>query len=239
MRTTRPFSPQLWLKDALSLLFPNLCLACRAKQATVDKILCLSCQHRLPKTDFHQLPENEFTDRFWGRIELEAGAALFHFTKDSPVQRLIHQLKYGDKPNVGVQLGEWYGRTLKKYPPFSKVDLIVPVPLHPQRQRQRGYNQSTQFAIGLSTSMHLPYQKNALIRTISTSTQTQKTRLERFENVLQAFEVARPTTLVGKHILLVDDVLTTGATLEACAIQLLAVPNVKVSMATIAIAGIG
>jgi len=226
------------LKDFLALLFPNLCLACRKRQATVDKILCLSCQQRLPKTDFHLMAENEFTDRFWGRIVLEAGAALFYFTKDSAVQALIHQLKYGDKPNVGIQLGEWYGRTLKEHRPFSMIDVIVPVPLHPKRQRQRGYNQSTQFAIGLSTAMKIPYKKDALVRTIATSTQTQKTRLERFENVLQAFEVNPSSKLEGKHILLVDDVLTTGATLEACATKLLAVPNVKVSMATIAIAGV-
>jgi len=229
----------LWFKDFLSLFFPNLCLACRQKQAGKENILCLSCQHQLPFTDFHKMPENEFTDRFWGRIALEKGAALFYFTKDSKVQNLIHLLKYGDRPNVGIQLGRLYGSILKTDASLEAIDLIVPVPLHPRKQRSRGYNQSTQFAIGLSESMQIPYLEHALVRTVQTSTQTRKSRLERFENVLLAFQVKEATAISGKHILLVDDVLTTGATLEACAIKLLEVPEVKVSMATIAIAASG
>lgn len=229
----------LWFKDFLSLFFPNLCLACRQNQASAENILCLSCQQHLPFTDFHRMPENEFTDRFWGRIPLEAGAALLYFTKESKVQNLIHLLKYGDRPNVGIQLGKLYGAILKAYFPFKEIELIVPVPLHPQKQRSRGYNQSTQFAIGLSESMNIPYLEDALKRTIQTSTQTRKSRLERFENVLLAFQVHQANAISGKHILLVDDVLTTGATMEACAAKLLELPEVKVSMATIAIAANG
>jgi len=226
----------LWFKDFLSLFFPNLCLACRHNQASGENILCLSCQQHLPFTDFHRMSENEFTDRFWGRISLEAGVALLYFTKDSKVQSLIHLLKYGDRPNVGIQLGRLYGSILKNYFPFGEIELIVPVPLHPRKQRSRGYNQSTQFAIGLSESMNIPYLEDALERAIPTSTQTRKSRLERFENVLTAFQVHQAKAISGKHILLVDDVLTTGATMEACATKLLELPEVKVSMATIAIA---
>ena len=137
---------------------------------------------------------------------------------------------------IGVQLGKWYGHILKEQSLFSTIDLIIPVPLHPKRERQRGYNQSTQFAIGLSETLNIPYRENVLKRQLYTPTQTGKNRVERLENVLPAFQLKQKEVIAGKHVLLVDDVLTTGATLEACALQLLEASNVKISMATIAIA---
>lgn len=222
--------------DFLGLLYPNLCLACEKNTPTKGNVICLSCQYYLPKTKFHLERENRFTERFWGRVPIDAGAALYFFTKGSRTQNLIHKLKYEGKTKVGIKLGNLYGKMLKDSPYFSNVDLIVPVPLHPKKEQQRGYNQSDLFAKGLSEEMEVPWSKKALIRTAMTETQTKKSRSARVKNVNDVFQVNQPKRLKGKHILLVDDVMTTGATLEACATKILTVGDVKISFATIAIA---
>lgn len=225
-----------WWNDFLSLFFPLLCLLCRQNQRSTNQPLCLACQAKLSPTNLHLYQDNEFTDRFIGRVQLETAAALYYFSKTSKVQILLHLLKYGDRPMVGVQLGRFYGQLLKEQALFSTIDLIIPVPLHPKRERQRGYNQSTQFAIGLSEVLNVPYSEDVLERRIYTPTQTGKNRVDRLENVLTAFQLKQKDLIADKHILLVDDVLTTGATLEACALQLQKASNVKISMAAIAIA---
>lgn len=226
-----------WFDDFVSLFYPRLCLACGNELPPLRDTICLSCQYHLPKTNFHHLPENPFTDRFWGRIPLRAGAALYHFNKNSRTQRLIHHLKYDYKPTVGIRLGQLYGKQLMESEQFRSVDLIVPVPLHPRKEKIRGYNQSAVFAKGLSQVMQIPWRKNVLARKTMTTTQTQKSRMERFQNVQNAFVLQESNLIRNKHILLVDDVLTTGATLEACAICLLNAPGTTVSMVTIGIAG--
>ena len=222
--------------DFVALFYPRLCLACEYHIPPRDQVICISCQYQLPKTKFHLERENAFTQRFWGRVPVDAGAALYHFTKSSKTQQLIHQLKYQGKRQVGIQLGQLYGKALKASPYFEKVERIIPVPLHPRKQKIRGFNQSAQFAQGLSESMQIPWSENNLIRTTMSESQTQKSRMDRFANVQAAFQVKNEKEISGKHLLLVDDVMTTGATLEACALQLLKVDGVKVSMATIAIA---
>lgn len=226
-----------WWTPLFDLFFPHLCLACGVHQLQGNAILCFSCKRKLPKTEMHTMQENRFTDRFFGRIYLQAGAAIYHFKEGNQVQALIHQLKYKGKASVGERLGEDYGKLLANNPLFSTVDIIVPVPLHPTKERKRGYNQSDYFAKGLAKTMQKPWLKKGLIRTKYGKSQTQKNRLERYENVLQSFKIGQFAALKDKHILLVDDVLTTGATLEACATKILAIPNTKISMVTIAIAG--
>lgn len=228
-----------FLSDFISIFFPKNCLICQQHKVLNHQSFCLTCYPKLPFTNFHQIADNECMDRFWGRIPLEAGAAIFFLQREGLIQEFIYRLKYGDRPKIGNQLGQMYGQILKKQPLFSSIDLIVPIPLHPIRLRKRGYNQSAQFAMGLSDAMEVPLNISGLIRTKATSTQTKKNRLERFENVLPAFQVKEVTPFVNKHILLVDDVLTTGATLEACATRLLEVEGVKISIATIAIAKVG
>ena len=221
----------------VALFYPNLCLVCHQNiAANTENPFCFSCEFKLPQTQYHLEKDNPFLARFWGRIPVHTGAALYLYGKGTKTQQLIHQLKYHGKKEIGWQLGKLYGRQLKEAHSFNHIDIIVPVPLHPKKEKKRGYNQSDYFAKGLSETLGKPWLKNGLERSIYTTSQTKKERMERFENVIKAFEVNREKKLQGKHILLVDDVLTTGATLEACATKVLNVPETKVSMATIAIA---
>ena len=184
----------------------------------------------------YQTRENEFTDRLWGRLNLESAAAMYYFTRKSPIQQALHQLKYHNQPDIGLKIGRLFGQKLKTSALFHSVQAVVPVPLHPKKERLRGYNQSAMFAQGISEAMDIPALNKALVRRKFTETQTKKKRMERFDNVDDVFEVARPAQIEGKHLLLVDDVLTTGATLEVCGQALLNIPNTRLSMATIAIA---
>jgi ComF family protein len=223
------------LDDFLGLFYPYLCLACQENAPPYGEDICTACRATMPETDFHLRKENPFTDRFWGRLPLEAGAAMYLFSKESRVQHLIHQLKYNGKGEIGEILGRQYGYSLKNSRLFAGVDLVVPVPLHPRKKRIRRYNQSALFAQGLSESMGVPLLENGLERLVHSESQTKKSRLKRFENVKEVFAVGKPARLTGKHILLVDDVLTTGSTLEACSQKILELPGTKVSLATIAI----
>lgn len=217
-------------------LYPKLCLACNYETPPVDEWLCLSCKLKLPKTNFHLEKENKFSERFWGKVKIEAGAAMFYFKKGGRTQNLIHNLKYKKRPQIGVILGNLYGKELKESPLFQDIDIIVPVPLHWKKLRKRGYNQSAVFAQGLSEAMSIPWVADALRRNENSESQTKKSKMSRLENVLSVFEVNNQKKIEGKHILLVDDVLTSGATMEACATKILEIPGTKVSLATIAVA---
>ena len=223
-------------RGLLHLFYPQLCVACGADTPGGQVCFCLPCRTKLSPTEMHQHRENEFTERFWGRLRLEGGAAMYHFTRKSPIQRALHQLKYQNQPQVGVKIGREFGRVLLQSPVFRTVEGILPVPLHPRKERQRGYNQSAMLAQGLAEAMDLPVVTGALVRPLFTTTQTRKKRMERFENVGEVFAIRRSVDLRGRHLLLVDDILTTGATLESCGQLLLSVPGTTLSMATIAIA---
>ncbi len=220
----------------LHMAFPELCVACGADAPSKQTCFCIPCRAKLSPSYMHLQRENEFTERFWGRLHLEGGAAMYHFSRKSPIQRALHQLKYQNQPQVGVKIGREFGRMLLQSPVFQTIDGIVSVPLHPHKERLRGYNQSDMLAQGLSEVMGVPVLADALVRPTFTVTQTNKKRMERFDNVGEVFAIERPDDLRGKHLLLVDDVLTTGATMESCGQLLLALPGTKLSMATIAIA---
>lgn len=222
--------------DLLSLVYPQQCLGCGDTLVRGEDIICLSCRYHLPETGFHKDPENTVFRLFWGRAKVEHATSLFFFAKGTRIQHLMHQLKYRGHPEVGVLLGQYYGHQLKDCPPYNSVDCIVPVPLHPRKQHKRGYNQSAKFAQGLADTMNVPAWHGAMVRTSYTDTQTKKSRIERVDNVERVFDVAWTNKLTGKHVLLVDDVVTTGATLEACANILLELPGTRVSLATIATA---
>ena len=225
------------LLDAfLHLFFPNICVCCQSEVPPQGHPLCVHCRHRLPETDYFNHAENGFTDRFWGRIPLVGGAAAYYFRKGSRIQELMHAFKYQNRPDIGQFMGEQIGLEVKGNPNFEGLDLILPVPLHPKKQRKRGYNQSAAFGAGLSAQLGIPCISSALTRAVHTASQTKKDRFERIRNMQNTFVVRQPKRLEHKHILLVDDVLTTGATLEACALALLEAVEVRISMLTIAIA---
>ena len=224
------------LADFLNLFYPRLCLCCGQNHVPAKEWLCLTCQFKLPKTDFHQMPENGLTERFWGRLPIISGAAMYYFTKGGRTQQLIHNLKYKGRKQIGVEIGKMYGLILKETPLFQSVDLIIPVPLHPKKQKKRGFNQSALFAAGLATSMNIEWSEEYLKRTSYAETQTKKSRQERMENVLSQFETYNNHKLKGKHLLLTDDVVTTGATMEACGLKLLELGSTKLSIVAIAVA---
>lgn len=223
------------LNDFISLFFPNICLACSAPLNKFETCVCTSCNFHLPKTNFHKDIDNPIEKMFWGRINLHSAAAYFYFQKAGKVQHLIHQLKYKGQQVVGEYIGELYGLELQKAELFKTVDYIVPVPLHPKKLRKRGYNQSECFAKGLSKSMNAVIV-NDLQRTFFTQTQTKKSRFERWKNVGNVFELSNKEKFANKHILIVDDVITTGSTIEACANHFTAIEGIKISVVTMAYA---
>jgi ComF family protein len=226
----------IYLSDFVSLIFPRICAACGNSLWKNEEGICHSCEFHLPKTNYHHDLENPVTHLFWGRVKIETGAAFLYFNKGGKVQRLVHQLKYKGRKDIGIFLGEQYGLTLKYAPGFNSADAIIPVPLHKKKYMQRGYNQSEQFAIGLAGPMNIPVNRHLLTRSKATDTQTRKSRFSRYQNVKEIFHVSRPQDWTGKHLILVDDVITTGATLESCIQALNVIPDVKISIACIATA---
>lgn len=225
---------QNYFADFIALIFPELCQACAKSLYRNEDVICANCLYHLPYTDFHLNLQNIVAQQFWGKLPIEAASALLYFSKGGLVQNLMHQLKYKNRPEVGVYLGKLAGKRLLENPVFASADLIIPVPLHKQKQLKRGYNQSLSFAEGLSAKMLLPVENNNLVKITSTESQTKKSRSSRYENMKDVFSVKNPQQLTGKHILLVDDIVTTGATLEACCNILLKIPEVKISIAAIA-----
>lgn len=223
-----------FVRDAFALLFPELCAGCNQALVHQEKHLCTHCIYNLPITHFHLDKDNLAARQLMGLAAIEEVDAFLHFSSGSIVQRIIHQIKYKNGFATAELLGELYGQQLKEASAFESCDLIIPVPLHKKRLRSRGYNQSDYFAKGLSNALNIPTDCKNLIRVAHNESQTSRSRPERFENVKGIFQLNHPESLTDKHILLVDDVLTTGATLEACSTILLKNPGVKVSIATLA-----
>ena len=221
------------LNDFFNLIFPKICFACNGVLLKHEDVICTSCQFSLPKTNYHLNKENPLTKVFWGRVDVQHVAAFYFFKKKGRVQNLLHQLKYKGAKEVGERIGEMYGLDLLKSKWIKSIDCIIPVPLHPKKLRKRGYNQSEYFARGLSKSTKKGLETTILYRNKHSDTQTKKSRFNRWENVSEIFSINNSEQIIGKHILLVDDVVTTGATLEACVKALLNV-DCKVSIVTIA-----
>lgn len=224
------------LNDFISLIYPKNCASCGNSLFKHEECLCTFCRYHLPKTNFHLQNGNPVEKLFWGRADIVSAVAYYAFGKGGKVQHLIHQLKYNGKKEIGLTVGKLYGQELKQSGKYELIDTIIPVPLHEKKKKKRGYNQSEYFAEGLSKSLHVSTDTTTLIRANESETQTKKSRFSRWQNVESIFHVAEPEKLTNKHILLVDDVVTTGSTLEACALTLLKISDVKVSIATIAFA---
>jgi len=224
------------LENLISIFYPRLCAGCQNALQQNETHICLDCMIHLPETNFHTEHENELRLIFAGRVEVQEVASLLFYKKGNRVQKLLHNLKYKGEKELGAILGEYYGHKLIQETRFQDIDLIVPIPLHTDKQKSRGYNQSEWIAKGLSTGMAKPYRTDILLRHHYTETQTRKSRFNRWENVKSVFAVENGQLIEGKHILLCDDVLTTGATTEAAIQQLIETKNVKVSVVTLATA---
>lgn len=222
------------LGDFVSLFFPSYCLACTDSLVKGEQVICTRCMLELPQTDYHTELENPLRRRLSYRIPVKYAMALFKFSKNGRVQHLLHELKYRNHPEIGEALGRAYGDKMRETNQFRELDIIIPVPLHPSRKRKRGYNQSARFASGLSEKLGVPFSDDLMARRIVTGTQTLKTKLTRWESMSGVFSVKESAAIHNKNILLVDDVVTTGSTLEACAEPLLRAGCKELSIACIA-----
>ncbi|HEY9170502.1 MAG TPA: phosphoribosyltransferase family protein [Lutibacter sp.] len=222
------------LKNIFAVFFPEVCLGCNDYLGSYESVICLKCRHDLPLTNFSFEENNLIEKSFYGRIPLENATSLFYFFKKGNVQRLIHELKYNKQQQVGTFIGDWLGEQLTESKRFETIDCIIPVPLHPKKLKKRGYNQVTTFGESLAKKLDIPYKENILNRVSLAKTQTKKLRLDRWRNVQELFHVNNNTALENKHILLIDDVITTGATLEACYKALSQTKNLKISIACMA-----
>ena len=226
-----------WLDSIINLFYPRVCAACGEALLKDEKTVCLKCRYLLPKTGYELNPDNPLAQTFYGRVRFHAVTSAFFFAKSGKVQHLIHELKYKGNKDAGIFLGQQLGETIKNAPLFQDIDYLIPVPLHPKREKQRGYNQSLMIAQGIHEVTGIAIGDKYLIRAVNTATQTKKSAEERYQNVKDIFEVRFADELNGKHVLLIDDVLTTGATLESCAHQLENIPGITISAATAACAG--
>lgn len=222
--------------DFIYTIYPRLCILCWERQPVRDDMFCVDCLYELPYTDHFVEAENTVSRKFWGRINIEHGAALFNLYPESQIRKMMHRLKYDGKYEIGVKLGRMAATKMLTSAVFELPDFIIPVPLHYKKQKRRGYNQSTAFASGLSEISGIPYSEQILIKTLDTPSQTAKSRTDRLLNVQASFKLRKGNNLKGKHILLVDDVITTGATLESCAQVLQQIEDVKISILSIAVA---
>jgi ComF family protein len=219
----------------LHLLFPHVCVGCGTDIVSEKSTLCMRCIAALPETSFELHPHNPVERTFWGRLPLTNAAAQFYFTKESLMQHLMHQLKYKGNKELGRQLGRIMGEQLKKSGRFT-VDALIPLPLFPVKERKRGYNQATILCEGIAEILQVPILDKAIIRPQHTETQTKKGRIERWKNMEGKFVLTNAAAIQNKHLLLVDDVITTGATLEACGTELLKGENVQLSLASLCVA---
>lgn len=230
--------PGSLFSDFVNLIYPSCCEVCGTLLGLRERVMCSACRYKLPRTGYWLQKGNPMEQTFWGRVPVENACALFFMSKGSPYRKLLHKLKYANKPNIGVVLGQLLGNELAKADGYRDVELIIPVPLHIRRERKRGYNQSEKIAGGVGLSTGKPVRTDVVYRRQYNETQTKKTREERWSNVSGIFAVhpKAAALIAGKHILLVDDVLTTGSTLEACIAAILAAAACRVSVVTLAVA---
>ncbi|RMG83813.1 MAG: ComF family protein [Bacteroidetes bacterium] len=226
----------IFLRDFFHVIYPAYCSGCLSPLTPQEQTVCLKCITHLPKTGFHLLEENPVEKLFYGRINLYSGTAGYYFHKGDTIQKLLHQLKYKNRPEIGFLLGKEMSTDWKESDKFSTIDCIIPIPLHPKKQKIRGYNQAEKIAQGIARNLKVEINTTALVRNIFTETQTKKSHYERWQNVSSAFVLHNPETFQDRHVLIVDDVLTTGATMEAALRHFTSVKNIKISVAVVAMA---
>lgn len=223
-------------ESIINLFFPKVCSGCSSFLLSNENVICTVCRHEIPLTNHHLNPENDAFKKFYGRIPVIHTSALFYFHKKGIVQELIHNLKYKGHEEIGTVLGEWYAEDLKTIELLQSADEIIPVPLHRRKLKERGYNQVTAFGKALSSGLNIDYNDSILVRNVYSKTQSKKNLLGRMEGIESTFDVAFTEKNHNKHFLLIDDVITTGATLEACSRALLKIPGAKISIVCMAMA---
>jgi len=224
------------LKSIVNLFFPKVCYACHNLLNDNEDTICMDCRHDLPITNFHFDNNDSVAKALYGRAKIENGTALFRFEKKGNVQRLIHNLKYKDHEHIGFVLGNWLGGELKTLESYKNIDAVIPVPLHKNKLRKRGYNQVALFGQQVAEALNTDYLDDVLVKVTNTKSQVNKKRLARWTNSDELFTLKNMEVIDNKHILVVDDIITTGATLEACISILNQAKNIKISIATMAIA---
>lgn len=224
------------LTDFIALLYPQVCIGCGDTLLHSERMICFKCSLELPYTHFESVNENPVERLFWFKTKIEQATSGFFFTKKSRIQKMIHAFKYHGNEEAAVFMGELLGDILQKSNRFKEIDFIIPVPLHPAKFKKRGFNQAERIAVGIALKMNVSVLTGVLIRVEHNETQTKKTLFNRWTNVKTIFKVFDSSLLKGKHVLLVDDVITSGSTIESCANQILKVPNTKVSLASLALA---
>jgi ComF family protein len=207
------------INTLVGLIFPNLCVGCNGVLLAAEQHICTHCIENFPETKFHTLPENQLEKAFWGRVNIERAYSFLVFRKQGIVQKILHELKYSNNPELGIMLGQIYGSKLREF--GIGFDAVIAIPLHEKKQKLRGYNQSDCFAQGIAQSLQCAHLKNVVVRNKYTDTQTKKGRFDRWLNVGDVFGIETPDLIQHKKVLLVDDVITTGATIEACAHSIL------------------
>jgi len=216
---------------------PKCCLACGGRLEFFESLICLKCKHHIPKTGFLAQLENPVSELFWGRVYLQQAASMYYFQKKSRLQAMLHALKYKNKPEMGQLLGEMVAEEMQQYQNWRHFDAIVPVPLHPDKQKIRGYNQAEEIAKGIQKKIFIPIVSDIVYRTKFTESQTRKTKIERWHNMQSVFGLnEKANQFENKHLLIIDDVLTTGATIDATANVLSEIKDVKLSVLTVAFA---
>lgn len=222
------------INDLNTVLLPRVCFGCNARLYRGEQVICTPCRDQLPLTEFNFTAENSLDRTFYGRIPIQKASSFLYFHEKSVVQNLLHYLKYKNQPQIGNFLGKWYGLILKEDPDLPKIDLVIPVPLHPKKFKKRGYNQVAGFGRELATHLKTVYREDILKKSTHTQTQTQKSRIFRWQHQSPVFELSMTGIPTGSRILLVDDVVTTGATLEACVKALNEAGGIEVYIATMA-----
>ncbi len=221
----------------LNLFFPDLCVVCNDRLTEGEQHICTDCLILLPRTNFHLQPDNRLEQFFAGRIPFQHIAAYAYFVKGGSIQSVIHELKYKRNPQIGHYIGQLCGENLRGSSFIADVDILVPVPLHPKREKERGYNQSLEICKGISEVTGIPIDSNTLIRKVNNKSQTKNSRFDRWKNVEDIFSITDSTAFQNKHILLVDDVITTGSTLESCAKEILKCDGARISIYAVGTAG--